>query len=173
MAHADACIGSHGAASALAQELLWFYQEGASFLFPDAFDSYLNAIPKPEHGDLMSAYYRRLTGRCATAHTHTRPRACALAFGAADTAAGMACPRGRRRGKRRAASFRSFGPLRADVAVLPVGPGVCSHRVPLLRPRRLVRGGRAAASRRPPASLCAHRPCTPHAFRDATTSSVP
>ena len=43
------------------KELLWFYQEGASWIFPDAWEHYLAAIPEVEHGDLMSAYYRRLT----------------------------------------------------------------------------------------------------------------
>jgi len=43
------------------KELLWFYQEGASALFPDAWDEYLKPIPEVERGDLMSAYYRRLT----------------------------------------------------------------------------------------------------------------
>lgn len=42
-------------------ELLWFYQKGASHIFPDAWDQYLAAIPEVEHGDLMSAYHRRLT----------------------------------------------------------------------------------------------------------------
>ncbi len=42
-------------------ELEWFYQEGASRLFPDAWDEYLAAIPQVEHGDLISAYHRRLT----------------------------------------------------------------------------------------------------------------
>lgn len=42
-------------------ELLWFYQEGASWLFPDAWESFLEPIPLVERGDLMSAYYRRLT----------------------------------------------------------------------------------------------------------------
>ncbi len=42
-------------------ELEWFYQEGASHIFPDAWDHYLAAIPESEHGDLMSAYHRRLT----------------------------------------------------------------------------------------------------------------
>ncbi|MEZ4361928.1 MAG: prolyl aminopeptidase [Kofleriaceae bacterium] len=42
-------------------ELLWFYQEGASWLFPDAWEEYLRPIPEVERGDLMSAYYRRLT----------------------------------------------------------------------------------------------------------------
>lgn len=43
------------------QELLWFYQEGASHLYPDAWEKYLEAIPPVERGDLMSAYHRRLT----------------------------------------------------------------------------------------------------------------
>jgi len=43
------------------KELLWFYQEGASWLFPDAWEEYLKPIPEVERGDLMSAYHRRLT----------------------------------------------------------------------------------------------------------------
>ncbi len=42
-------------------ELEWFYQAGTDALFPDAWDDYLAAIPSVEHGDLMSAYHRRLT----------------------------------------------------------------------------------------------------------------
>jgi len=42
-------------------ELEWFYQRGASLLFADAFEDYLAPIPEVERGDLMSAYYRRLT----------------------------------------------------------------------------------------------------------------
>ena len=42
-------------------ELEWFYQEGASRLFPDAWDAYLSVIPAVERGDLISAYHRRLT----------------------------------------------------------------------------------------------------------------
>ncbi len=42
-------------------ELEWFYQEGASRLYPDAWKHYLAAIPEVEHGDLISAYNRRLT----------------------------------------------------------------------------------------------------------------
>ena len=42
-------------------ELEWFYQEGASRLFPDAWQHYLDGIPAVEHGDLISAYHRRLT----------------------------------------------------------------------------------------------------------------
>lgn len=42
-------------------ELEWFYQEGTSRLFPDAWQQYLDGIPAVEHGDLISAYHRRLT----------------------------------------------------------------------------------------------------------------
>ncbi|MGX5730688.1 prolyl aminopeptidase [Pseudoxanthomonas beigongshangi] len=42
-------------------ELEWFYQEGASRLFPDAWEHYLAAIPPVERHDLISAYHRRLT----------------------------------------------------------------------------------------------------------------
>ena len=43
-------------------EIDWFYQEGASRLFPDAWEDYLAPIPPDERGDLLNAYYRRLTG---------------------------------------------------------------------------------------------------------------
>ena len=42
-------------------ELLWFYQEGASWLLPEAWQGFLAPIPVVERGDLISAYYRRLT----------------------------------------------------------------------------------------------------------------
>ncbi len=42
-------------------ELNWFYQDGASHIFPDAFDHYRDHIPKDEQGNLIEAYYSRLT----------------------------------------------------------------------------------------------------------------
>lgn len=42
-------------------ELQWFYQEGASRLFPEAWQQYLAAIPEDERHDLVAAYHRRLT----------------------------------------------------------------------------------------------------------------
>ena len=42
-------------------ELEWFYQEGASRLFPEAWQQYLAAIPPVERHDLISAFHRRLT----------------------------------------------------------------------------------------------------------------
>lgn len=44
------------------KELLWTYQEGASNVFPDHFEDFLSVIPEVERFDMISAYYRRLTG---------------------------------------------------------------------------------------------------------------
>jgi proline iminopeptidase len=50
-------------------ELEWFYQKGCDALYPDAWETYLNAIPEVERGDLMSAYHRRLTSPDAKTRT--------------------------------------------------------------------------------------------------------
>jgi proline iminopeptidase len=44
-------------------ELEWFYQDplGAASIYPDLWEKYVAQIPPDERGDLMSAYYRRLT----------------------------------------------------------------------------------------------------------------
>jgi proline iminopeptidase len=42
------------------RELDWFYQDGASMLFPDAWARFLAPIPAEERHDLMAAYHRRL-----------------------------------------------------------------------------------------------------------------
>jgi proline iminopeptidase len=44
------------------EELLWYYQEGASWIFPDEWEHFLAPIPPQERHDLMAAYHRRLTG---------------------------------------------------------------------------------------------------------------
>jgi proline iminopeptidase len=44
------------------EELRWFYQEGASWLFPDEWEHFLAPIPAAERHDLMAAYRRILTG---------------------------------------------------------------------------------------------------------------
>ncbi len=41
-------------------ELRWFYQEGASALFPDRWEHYVAAIPEKERGDLIRAFHSRL-----------------------------------------------------------------------------------------------------------------
>lgn len=43
------------------KEIRWFYQSGASYIFPDAWEGYLAPIPESERQDLVSAYYKRLT----------------------------------------------------------------------------------------------------------------
>ncbi len=43
------------------QEIDWFYQRGASILYPDAWEPYLAHIPEAERGDLLTAYHKRLT----------------------------------------------------------------------------------------------------------------
>lgn len=44
------------------RDIHWFYQEGAGRLFPDYWEDYLAPIPETERDDMVSAYYRRLTG---------------------------------------------------------------------------------------------------------------
>jgi proline iminopeptidase len=47
-------------------EIRWFYQEGASHIFPDAFERYIAPIPVSERRDLLKAFHKRLTGRDAS-----------------------------------------------------------------------------------------------------------
>ena len=72
------------------QDIHWFYQDGASRIFPDYWQDYLAQIPEVERDDMVSAYYRRLTsaneleqiqaakawsiweGRCATLHPNPK-----------------------------------------------------------------------------------------------------
>ena len=42
-------------------EIHWFYQHGASEIYPDVWESYHNHIPAEERGDFVKAYYKRLT----------------------------------------------------------------------------------------------------------------
>lgn len=44
------------------KEVHWFYQEGASQVFPDYWQDFLHPIPENERGNLLQAYYNRLTG---------------------------------------------------------------------------------------------------------------
>lgn len=43
------------------RELRWFYQDGASMMFPDAWARFCAPIPEAERGDMMAAYHKRLT----------------------------------------------------------------------------------------------------------------
>ena len=44
------------------EDIHWFYQNGASRLFPDFWRDFIEPIPENERGDLVRAYHRRLTG---------------------------------------------------------------------------------------------------------------
>ncbi len=61
--HPDRCTGLilRGIFLLRQKELRWFYQEGTSYLFPEAWEAFLAPIPADERHDLMAAYYRRLT----------------------------------------------------------------------------------------------------------------
>ena len=44
------------------EEIRWFYQEGANWVFPDWWQDFIAPIPKDERHDLLRAYHKRLTG---------------------------------------------------------------------------------------------------------------
>lgn len=44
------------------QELRWFYENGARAVFPDYWEEFVFPIPEEERDNLISAYYKRLTG---------------------------------------------------------------------------------------------------------------
>lgn len=91
-AHPDKVLGLvlRGIFLCRPRDIHWFYQEGASRIFPDYWQDFLAPIPEDERDDLVSAYYRRLTssneleqiqaakawsiweGRCATLHPNPR-----------------------------------------------------------------------------------------------------
>jgi proline iminopeptidase len=60
--HPDRCTGLilRGIFMLRQKELRWFYQEGASYIFPEAWQEYLKPIPESERDDLIAAYYKRL-----------------------------------------------------------------------------------------------------------------
>jgi proline iminopeptidase len=43
-------------------ELEWYYQHGASLIFPDKWERFAGVIPPAERDDMMAAYRKRLTG---------------------------------------------------------------------------------------------------------------
>ena len=44
------------------KEIHWFYQEGASRVYPDYWQDFIKPIPEDEQNDLLQAYHQRLTG---------------------------------------------------------------------------------------------------------------
>ena len=71
------------------EDINWFYQDGAGRIFPEYWQQYTQVIPESERGDMVAAFYRRLTGnndfermaaakawsiwegRCATLHSNS------------------------------------------------------------------------------------------------------
>ena len=43
------------------EDIRWFYQYGAHMLFPDSWADFERQIPENERGDMVAAYYKRLT----------------------------------------------------------------------------------------------------------------
>ncbi len=52
------------------QEIEWFYQAGASRLFPDYWQDYIAPIPLDERNDLLTAFHKRLVGNDQIAQMH-------------------------------------------------------------------------------------------------------
>ena len=61
--HPDRCLGLilRGIFLTRRKELEWFYQYGASEIFPDFWERYRDEIPESERGDFIAAYHKRLT----------------------------------------------------------------------------------------------------------------
>ena len=62
-AHADRVLGLilRGIFLCRKQDIDWFYQNGTSRLFPDDWEEFISPIPPEERGDMVGAYYKRLT----------------------------------------------------------------------------------------------------------------
>jgi proline iminopeptidase len=60
--HPDYCLAIilRGIFMLRTKELSWFYQEGTGYIFPEAWEQYVELIPLEERDDMISAYYRRL-----------------------------------------------------------------------------------------------------------------
>jgi proline iminopeptidase len=52
------------------RDLRWFYQEGASALFPDAWENFIKPIAPDRRHDMMAAYHELLTGDDEVARMH-------------------------------------------------------------------------------------------------------
>jgi proline iminopeptidase len=128
-------------------ELEWFYQEGCSWIFPEAFADYARVIPQSERGDLIAAYYRRLTDDDPEIQLEA-----ARAWSAWEGKTLSLLPDARRPG---APLLR--GPLRARL---------CAHRVPLLRQWRFLPQRRSADPGRP--RLSPFRACATATTGDAS-----
>jgi proline iminopeptidase len=70
--HPDRCLGLilRGIFLLRPQELDWFYEGGASTIFPDYWEDFLEPIPLEERHSLIKAYYRRLTDEDINVQIH-------------------------------------------------------------------------------------------------------
>lgn len=61
--HPERCLGFvlRGIFLCRPWEIKWFYQEGASLIYPDLWEKYWNQIPPEQRGDMVKAYYSQLT----------------------------------------------------------------------------------------------------------------
>ena len=80
------------------EDIHWFYQHGASRLYPDYWEDFIAPIPVEERDDLVKAYYQRLNGKneiarmaCAEAWSVWEGRTSSL-IPNADLAASFADP---------------------------------------------------------------------------------
>jgi proline iminopeptidase len=62
-AHTDSVTGLilRGIFLCRRRDIQWFYQDGASYIYPDLWQDYLSVIDESERDDLVSAFYKRLT----------------------------------------------------------------------------------------------------------------
>ncbi|MBL4794280.1 MAG: prolyl aminopeptidase [Pseudomonadales bacterium] len=44
------------------RDIDWFYKDGASRMFPDAWEEYLKPLDKADHDNIIQGYYKKLTG---------------------------------------------------------------------------------------------------------------
>jgi proline iminopeptidase len=61
--HAERVLGLilRGIFLCRARDIQWFYQSGASYIFPDYWQDFVSQIPESERHDMVAAYYRQLT----------------------------------------------------------------------------------------------------------------
>lgn len=61
--HADRCLGFilRGIFLCRPWEIDWFYQRGASLIYPDQFEPYQNQIPVSDQKNMVKSYYSQLT----------------------------------------------------------------------------------------------------------------
>lgn len=61
-AHANRVTGLilRGVFLCRSRDIQWFYQDGASYIYPDLWQHYIQVIPEEERADLLTAFYKRL-----------------------------------------------------------------------------------------------------------------